>query len=97
MSVELAIVDSLSASLWSHELIERNDGVQLLLEFLNGYSASILRTDHSYGGPAGLYEIAVVRGGDVVYDTPITDDVIGYLDQIGVIDTALAISKLEAV
>lgn len=97
MSVELAIVDSLSASVSGHELTERDGGVQLLLEFPNGYSASILRTDRSYGGRDGLYEIAVIRGGRIAYDTPITDDVVGYLDQIGVIDTALAISKLEAV
>ena len=61
------------------------DGVQMLYRFENGYGASIVQHMHSYGGENGLWELAVIqwdRGEkhwDFVYDTPVTDDVIGYL------------------
>ena len=52
--------------------------------FPNGYGASITRHGGSYGGDAGLFEIAVIKGDrtdwHLTYDTPVTNDVIGYLD-----------------
>lgn len=48
------------------------------LNFPNGYTASVLRGGHFYTA-GGTYEIAVMRDGNMVYDTPITDDVLGYL------------------
>jgi hypothetical protein len=40
---------------------------------------SVIQTPYSYGGDAGLYELAVMAAdGDIAYDTPITDDVLGY-------------------
>lgn len=36
----------------------------------------------SYGGDSGLLELAVLRHGRLCYDTPITNDVIGYLDYL---------------
>ena len=60
-------------------------GVQSLIEFENGYGASIVRTPYTYGGGEGLYELAVLdTKGEITYDTPITDDVIGYLTEDGV-------------
>lgn len=52
--------------------------------FPNGYGASIIRHNHSYGGRDGLFELAVIEGTnqkdwELVYDTPITDDVLGNL------------------
>ena len=46
--------------------------------FDNGYGASVLR-----GAPAcGGLEIAVIHeDSGLVYDTPVTDDVIGYLNE----------------
>lgn len=49
------------------------------ISFGNGYSASITSTEFSYGGNEGLFEIAVLRGGIIVYNTPVTNDVLGYL------------------
>jgi hypothetical protein len=50
--------------------------------FPNGYGASVIRGPYTYGGPAGLFELAVLRGtqGDsaLCYDTPITNDVLGH-------------------
>ena len=51
--------------------------------FPNGYGISVVRFPGSYGAGEGLYEIAVLQGleedWEICYDTPITDDVMGYL------------------
>ena len=54
-------------------------------EFSNGLGASVIRGATTYGGSEGLFELAVMKNGRVCYDTPITDDVIGYLPVVGVI------------
>lgn len=50
-------------------------------DFPNGYTASVVRHSGSYGSDRGLWELAVMHNGDLVYDTPITDDVIGHLGE----------------
>ena len=53
---------------------------QALIRFPNGWAASIVIGDHTYGGQDGMYELAVLdKTGRIRYDTEITDDVIGYL------------------
>ena len=51
--------------------------------FPNGYGISVVRFPGSYGANEGLYELAVLQGledeWEICYDTPITDDVMGYL------------------
>ena len=58
-------------------------GVQYLFEFENGYGASVIKHFGSYGSSDDKWELAVIQfddgGFDLVYDTPITDDVLGYL------------------
>jgi hypothetical protein len=57
-------------------------GVQAKYFFDNGYGVSVIKSSNSYGGSEGLYELAVLKGleedWEICYDTPITDDVIGY-------------------
>lgn len=56
-------------------------GVQLKYKFANGYGASVISGAYTYGGEMGLLELAVLGpDGRLCYDTPITEDVIGYLD-----------------
>jgi hypothetical protein len=69
-------------------------GYQKFVEFSNGYSASIVSHNMSYGGDRGLFEIAILHNRDIVYDTGITEDVIGFLDFQGVVDTLKKIEKL---
>ena len=71
-----------------------NGGVQYTTEFPNGYGASIVRHDFSYGSKLGLWELAVLKDGSICYDTPITDDVLGYLSEDDVNTTLAAIEAL---
>lgn len=57
------------------------NGIQARVDFENGYGASVVRHDNSYGGKDGLYELAVLKDGDLCYDTPITSDVLGFLTE----------------
>jgi hypothetical protein len=48
--------------------------------FPNGYGASVVRNQYSYGGDQGLFELAVTdHKGHLIYTTPVTSDVVGYL------------------
>ena len=62
------------------------NGTQEIHRFDNGYGASKVMHDFSYGGDRNLWEIAVIKfTGDgawdwrITYDTPITGDVLGHL------------------
>lgn len=58
----------------------RKGGKSARVHFPNGYGASIVCHDGSYGGDQGLFEVAVLRGDSIAYDTPVTSDVIGWLN-----------------
>jgi hypothetical protein len=68
-------------------------GTQRLYRFDNGYGASVVRHEYSYGT-----ELAVIRWDgsdfDLNYDTPLTNDVIGHLTESEVGDLLRRISKL---
>jgi len=76
--------------------LERHGGVQAIVVFPNGYGASIICHPFSYGGPEGLYEIAVLDGGNITYDTPVTSDVLGYLSTKDVEKTLADIEALPS-
>jgi len=65
-----------------------------IVHFDNGYSASIICNPVSYGGKQGLFEIAIIKNGEIVYDTPLTHDVIGNLDFDEVANTLKKIEQL---
>lgn len=79
------------------------DGIQYIFKADNGYGASIVQHDFSYGANKGLWELAVIKydkliedeiSWDICYSTPITDDVLGYLNDEEVNETLDKISKL---
>lgn len=69
------------------------DGVFCEVRFANGYGASIVKTTMSPGGKDGLYELAVLKGDDICYDTPITN---GVLSRLSESDVTEALQKIEA-
>lgn len=66
---------------------------QWLIGFKNGYEASVISGKYTYTDKEHPYELAVLKNGELCYDTPITNDVIGYLteDEVGEI-----LEKIEA-
>ena len=70
-------------------------GVMSRIQFENGYGASVVKNDYTYGGDKGLYELAVLdKEGNLTYSTPVTDDVIGYLRPEDVTDVMAKIQQL---
>ena len=75
---------------------------QQVFRFPNGFGASVIKGLYSYGGPDGLFELAVLKftGEDdnfsLCYETPITEDVIGYLTEAEVNKYLSKIYKLPA-
>lgn len=83
---------------------ELHGGYQWLFRFPNDFGASVVRHEWSYGYAAGLFELAVLHffGEDekefkLTYSTPITDDVLGRIDESEVLATLERIAALEAV
>tara|TARA_B100001287_G_C22629872_1_gene504542 strand:- start:304 stop:687 length:384 start_codon:yes stop_codon:yes gene_type:complete len=66
-------------------------GIQSILKFGDDYQLSIVKSDFSYGGKKGLYEIAVFTGDSQINMPGITEDhdtVKGYLtedDVVGIV------------
>lgn len=57
-------------------------GKRARMFFPNGYGVSVISNNYSYGGREGLFEIGVLdTAGDLCYNTPVTDDVIGWLNE----------------
>jgi hypothetical protein len=70
-------------------------GTQRIYRFPNGYGASVVRHEDSYGGREGLFELAVLDSSDdLCYTTPVSNDVIGWLTIEQVDEFLDQISKL---
>lgn len=70
------------------------DCEQWKFKFDNGYGASVITGGIAYCNEAQLYELAVLKDNELCYDTPITDDVIGYLTSDEVYDLLDRIEQL---
>ena len=69
-------------------------GIVSRTQFDNGYEASVVKSEHSYGGKDGLYELAIFKDDEICYDTPITNDVLGYLSDKDVTEILIKIQQL---
>lgn len=82
---------------------EINGGIQRIYKFDNDYGASVVCHKGSYGGEQGLWEVAVVTfekdtdhplDFQITYDTPITNDVIGWLSDNDMLELLSQIENL---
>jgi hypothetical protein len=80
----------------THPMAEGLNGVISRIMFDNGFGASVVKHQYSYGGDRGLYELAVLdSNGDLHYNNPVANgDVIGYLKPNDVTDIMEKIQKL---
>lgn len=69
-------------------------GIQATQTFKNGYGISVIKSKFSYGGEEGFYECAVLKDGSFCYDTPVTDDVIGWCTEEKVTEIMKQIQEL---
>jgi hypothetical protein len=82
------------------DFIKLNDGfmkgVQCRMMFENGYGVSVVSHTYSYGGKDNLFEVAILgKDGNLTYDTPVTNDVIGYLGPDDVTDVMKQVQELK--
>lgn len=81
---------------FKHEISPFGSMERARLQFPNGYGISVVRGTYSYGGDEGLYECAVLKDNKLCYDTPITNDVIGYCDENKVNEIIKQVEELKA-
>jgi hypothetical protein len=82
-------------SLWRNGLKEFKsqqifNGIQIKYYFKNGYAASIVMHQHSYGGDEGLFELALMNHNDDLIYKDDFEDVLGYLN-FGEVETMLSV------
>ena len=73
-----------------------HDGIQYTYKAENGFGASIVRHEFSYGNHSDLWELAVLdTNNKICYNTHITNDVLGYLSEGDVNNILVQISHLN--
>jgi len=70
-------------------------GVQIVFNFNNGYGASLINHGGSYGNEIAVLSVGEDGTTSLCYDTPITDDVLGYLNNEEVIENLESIKNLK--
>jgi hypothetical protein len=74
------------------------DGIQLVFRFPNGFGASVIEGEGSYGVELAVLCWATPTTEDdeffLTYDTGVTDDVVGHLDAEGLADLLNQIQAL---
>ena len=79
--------------------VREESNLHYIFKFDNGYGASVIKNIMSYGHAKDLFELAVIEFIDeftwkICCSTEITDDVIGYLTNNGVLNLLEAIKNL---
>jgi hypothetical protein len=73
-------------------------GIIARQEFANGYEVTVVKSEYTYGGKQGLYELAVWKDGKIHYDNSVANgDVVGYLRPEDVTDAMAVVQKFEKI
>lgn len=97
MSTDVVLLRNVLMSLQVVKIENKSDddiAARMRVTFWNGYQANIIRGPWSRGSERGLFEASVMFDGHLVYDTPITDDVVGFLDVAGVLEFCEKVAAL---
>ena len=71
------------------------NGFQWVVGYPNGWSFDVVKHTYSYGQKDDLWELAVFDSHEELrYDTPITDDVIGWLSEEEIVAIAQQVAAL---
>ena len=77
------------------ELHPIGSGMRATADFDNGYSVSVVCGDLFYSNGMDTYELAILKDRHICYNTPITDDVIGYLSEDEVTEVMKRVQELK--
>jgi hypothetical protein len=74
-------------------------GFQATMEFDNGYGVSVINGGGAYTNGDDEFELAVYgsNGGNLFYDTPITDGVLGHLSADEVSEVMVRVAALPSI
>lgn len=70
-------------------------GRQARMKFPNGYGVSVIIGRMFYSNGIDTYELAIFKGENICYDTPITNDVLGYLSKEEVTEIMKKVQELK--
>ena len=65
------------------------------MNFDNGYGVSVISGKCFYSDEEHPYEVAILKDGNITYDTPLTDDVLGYQTETSVTEIMKQVQELE--
>ena len=71
-------------------------GTRAVVNFDNGFGASVITGERFYTNEEHPYELAVLKNGEICYETKLTDDVLGYLNEEQVNDYLVKIEALPS-
>lgn len=69
-------------------------GRRALMDFVNGYSASVIQGGSAYTDDETEFEVAIMHSGRLCYSTPITGDVLAHLKAHEVVEVFNLIEAL---
>jgi hypothetical protein len=70
-------------------------GQMASMYFKNGYGVSVLCGTAFHSNGVDTYEVAILRDGEITYDTDITDDVLGHLSKKEVTEVMKKVQELK--
>lgn len=74
---------------------ERMEAKHAVMRFDNGYGISVVKGNMFYSNGIDTYEVGILKEGVLCYDTPITDDVIAYVNADEVSNIMKQIQELK--
>jgi hypothetical protein len=89
---QFTLADDIGHLIASYEKSE--DGQRVVLSFNNGYQLSVIWRSGAYGGLEGAVMHPDQKGSSIVYDTPITSDVVGWLNKESLIQLIRDVAAL---